>query len=656
MAVATRNSSVKPVRYLPAQHKVTVDMVQTATLNGKNLDANLINAVTQLEVVWSMAVASALSLTAADPRYDLWSSDLLNGALDLQLANGGGRWVIDRAHGIGSIATSGNQTVLQFWDYPTALLKQPAASIRKPSSSMDLAAWCRLLVREVKDQQVFVVVVPRPGFIPEVTEQDPTRAGSVSKAGKSMPSGSTDPDPAWMTDSKAGKLTPVQVAQVALKAGFVGEDAATAVAIAYYESTWDASQHFVGPVDDSWGLWQINVLPAANPQYHDLAYSGGLSKPLVNAEIAFKVWVAAGRNFWQPWLADQTKYQGKLPEARLAVQAALSGNPDIEKVTGADGGGATLTKQVIKPAEWKRSGNTWHALGQLGNRIGRRRFVALPRNPTPRLVFARDQDLINALPHMIVGINDGLLTQPVDISLDGHSRIQTVDLSVFADAWIAPPGAVVELDESFGAAAGMWLVLDVTSTTGDESCQVTLTKPTTQPHPVTVEDKIPGLPGVADSSSLSSSSSANASKIPTVVAAAQSLSNMHLPYSGFPRVLTHQIAKSGYDCSSGMSWCLLNGGFPLPGDATWGSAAPDSTAFESWGIAGPGKYMTVYSNADHCFIRFTLPGLGTVGFDSGHSGAVAFQDPWYQDPFRDAGYVASGENGVPFVARHWAYT
>jgi peptidoglycan hydrolase CwlO-like protein len=50
----------------------------------------------------------------------------------------------------------------------------------------------------------------------------------------------------------------------------------------------------------------------------------------------------------------------------------------------------------------------------------------------------------------------------------------------------------------------------------------------------------------------------------------------------------------GYDCSGSVSYALAAAGL---------LASPlDSTGFESWGEAGPGKWITVYANAGHAFM------------------------------------------------------
>ena len=51
---------------------------------------------------------------------------------------------------------------------------------------------------------------------------------------------------------------------------------------------------------------------------------------------------------------------------------------------------------------------------------------------------------------------------------------------------------------------------------------------------------------------------------------------------------------SGYDCSGSVSYALAAAGLL--------SSPLDSTGFESWGAPGPGRWITVYANADHAFM------------------------------------------------------
>jgi hypothetical protein len=51
----------------------------------------------------------------------------------------------------------------------------------------------------------------------------------------------------------------------------------------------------------------------------------------------------------------------------------------------------------------------------------------------------------------------------------------------------------------------------------------------------------------------------------------------------------------GYDCSGAVSYALHGGGVV--------SSPLDSTAFESWGVAGAGRWITVYTNPQHAYME-----------------------------------------------------
>ncbi len=52
--------------------------------------------------------------------------------------------------------------------------------------------------------------------------------------------------------------------------------------------------------------------------------------------------------------------------------------------------------------------------------------------------------------------------------------------------------------------------------------------------------------------------------------------------------------SEGYDCSGSVSYALHGGGLL--------SSPEDSTGLESYGEAGPGKYITIYANAEHAYM------------------------------------------------------
>jgi peptidoglycan hydrolase CwlO-like protein len=84
---------------------------------------------------------------------------------------------------------------------------------------------------------------------------------------------------------------------------------------------------------------------------------------------------------------------------------------------------------------------------------------------------------------------------------------------------------------------------------------------------------------------------------------------------------------NGYDCSGSVSYALAAAGLL--------SSPLDSTGFESWGLPGPGRWITVYANAGHAFMMVAGWRFDTVALSQGGT-------RWSQ----------SGTDTSAFVARH----
>ena len=93
------------------------------------------------------------------------------------------------------------------------------------------------------------------------------------------------------------------------------------------------------------------------------------------------------------------------------------------------------------------------------------------------------------------------------------------------------------------------------------------------------------------------------------------------------------FVDTAYDCSGSVSYALAAGGLL--------SAPETSGTLESWGAAGPGKWITVYANAGHTYMYVNIGGRW-MRFDTvGRSGTYASR--WQPEVRSNAG----------FVARHW---
>ncbi|HLH13520.1 MAG TPA: hypothetical protein VKV16_01925 [Solirubrobacteraceae bacterium] len=110
-----------------------------------------------------------------------------------------------------------------------------------------------------------------------------------------------------------------------------------------------------------------------------------------------------------------------------------------------------------------------------------------------------------------------------------------------------------------------------------------------------------------------------------VIAGANEIADFPYVYGGGHA----SFVDNAYDCSGSVSYALAAGGLL--------SAPETSGELESWGVPGPGKYITVYANAGHTYMY-----VDGILFDTaGRSGPYASR--WQVAPTDNEGYVV----------RHW---
>jgi cell wall-associated NlpC family hydrolase len=117
--------------------------------------------------------------------------------------------------------------------------------------------------------------------------------------------------------------------------------------------------------------------------------------------------------------------------------------------------------------------------------------------------------------------------------------------------------------------------------------------------------------------------------IQRVIAGANAIANFPYVYGGGHA----SFVDKAYDCSGSVSYALAAGGLL--------SAPETSGQLESWGAAGPGRWITVYANAGHTYMYVNLGGAWMLYDTAGRSGVFASR--WQPYPVDNSGYVA----------RHW---
>jgi peptidoglycan hydrolase-like protein with peptidoglycan-binding domain len=126
-----------------------------------------------------------------------------------------------------------------------------------------------------------------------------------------------------------------------------------------------------------------------------------------------------------------------------------------------------------------------------------------------------------------------------------------------------------------------------------------------------------GSAGGSDSPGSGSVSGAG-SVVARMVAAANQIANKPYIFGGGHG----SFVSAGYDCSGSVSYVLHAGGLL--------SSPEDSSALESYGAPGPGRYVTIYANAGHAWM--TINGRR---FDTGDGGGSR----WKSTPRSSAGFV-----------------
>jgi lysozyme-like protein len=119
------------------------------------------------------------------------------------------------------------------------------------------------------------------------------------------------------------KLSPAEIAEYAHRAGFRGEALRTAVAVALAESSGDTHAHNGVAPDNSYGLWQINMLGAMGPERREqfgIDHNAALFRPAENAAAAYAV--SGNGGDFGPWSTyTNGSYRQYLDEARHGVRA-----------------------------------------------------------------------------------------------------------------------------------------------------------------------------------------------------------------------------------------------------------------------------------------------------------------------------------------------
>jgi len=157
-------------------------------------------------------------------------------------------------------------------------------------------------------------------------------------------------------------LSAVELATLAIRAGWRGQGAARATAVMLAESSGDTSAHNTHNGNDARGLMQINVKPSAHPEFK----SRNLYDAETNVATGFELWKRDG---WQPWNSSRGGQALNMVPAEAAVLAAQARHPELGLKILGEGPNLGL-KESAPPA-------TVNPLTALGDAV---KFLSVGRN------------------------------------------------------------------------------------------------------------------------------------------------------------------------------------------------------------------------------------------------------------------------------------
>jgi peptidoglycan hydrolase-like protein with peptidoglycan-binding domain len=150
---------------------------------------------------------------------------------------------------------------------------------------------------------------------------------------------------------------------------------------------------------------------------------------------------------------------------------------------------------------------------------------------------------------------------------------------------------------------------------------------TLHPSPRFLPSSTSSTGATGDGSQSSSTSGEGSGVIARVIAAADEIATRPYVYGG-----GHGSFESdGYDCSGSVSYALHGGGLL--------SSPEDSSALESYGEPGPGRYITIYADAEHAWMTIDGRRYDTVALQESGS-------RWSGSMTSTAGYVVRHPAGL----------
>jgi len=315
-----------------------------------------------------------------------------------------------------------------------------------------------------------------------------------------------------------------------------------------------------------------------------------------------------------------------------------------------NGGTVTTSFSQIDPYYFKRgtdqgAEDSWTCMKRLADE------VKWPLFMVDNTLYYDDEDtLVGSIPIRTISENmEGI--DSIDYDVDTGKIVSEVQVTWNLLRWDIRPGSCVYIDGS-GIIDGRWLVYEVDTPLFSSVATVTLhlpTAPIKEPAPTTSQITVKGQSYMDTGNAAAGVTSTGNDIVDKAYAAAKAIDSKHYPYvygGG------HDANFSGpYDCSGYVSAILKAAGIL--------NTPMASPALNSWGSAGRGKVMTVWTNPDpgptgHAFMEFNMPApTGHMQANTSHVKPPEWGAALV--PWGGPGLADSNRSGV-FFPRHWPGT
>lgn len=471
--------------------------IDALRLNGEKWSANIANAVVgEPTIRRSIEGASTLSVTLSDPQGELRRKAFVDEATRL-IAD-------DLRFTLVSVSKSGDDLSLTAEDAIIYRLRQKKGPKKALREKVTRAEFVKSLVREAAGKDVKFIApeltVVQPIAKGEKTERRETRQAPADAPGisrdakgltvKGAPATAYQKKVADKVIRLATRYKPPRRALVAL------------LCAATHESVMGTRGMTTAVDYDSIGLLQGRQIYNAINDLKDFDYNirRFFFRPWTGTSLGGAVEQAkAGRSIGDICTSIQGNATGDVytqwkDEANRWIDAYFGGSAG-------DFGGGTTTNTIVKKYafEVKKNEDYWTAIKRLAEEVNWRAFVV-----GESFYFADEPSLLKGKRQVnITADTPGI--DSVDWEVDAGKRANSATVKGRIRSWSAPPGTVVQLDESHGPAQGRWLVSEIEGSLTNEDVTISLkraSKPKKEPAPetrtVTRPDRSPAVGGGSD--------------------------------------------------------------------------------------------------------------------------------------------------------------